>query len=708
MKKVMLLFAVFLSFQIFAQETEKYLQMSLEDLMNIEIVSASKKAESSFEAPLSSSVITKDELKKAGVTTLAEAFRLVPGLIVREQTNGVFDVQLRGINYFPYTSMPYTQNQITLVMIDNRVVFRDFQGGTYWEALPIEISDVERIEVIRGPSSALYGPNAVAGVINIITSRATTEEALTFNWQRGNYQSDIVSMNSGFKLGSFQVSVSGNYQRRNRYQNTYWDYSKGVFWADPDSIYSVQTGAPKAFRGTGSVRYPDRSLGVDKYGLNLFGAYILNENIDFDLSIGLQRSKVQKIYVDVIHTPFTTEYSESEYADLKANVYDAVLQVSLIKGYQNTVGVQGWEYTFKDLSFGAEYDLRLLDDKLSVRPGISFRSFTIDDELSVLKYGVGRGLVNGKHTLTTLGGALRIDYTPIEKLRLIAALRGDKYNHPDNKTYISYQFAATYKITENNLVRAVASRANKGANILDNYIKFDYVVPNVIEMHYKANQNLNLMTMDMFEVGYRSKLLPNLHLDFEAFYQKAKDFSNATGVDSIVGNKNYFSAQNLFVEPEQKGVTLSFNYVPNDQIQLKPFITWQETKLKNLVKTIGDPITKAFDEWDVYNPKWFGGLYLNYLPVQKLNINATLYYMSETKMKYQYNKVSIMYAKLLLDTKISYHFTGKTNVFFSLRNLDLLTAITNDKTKPETTALNQSGFADYIQPLCLFGIDVEF
>src|SRR4051812_33103355 len=79
----------------------KFSEFSLEELMNIPIYSVSKTEESTFEAPLSSSVITRDQIKKAGCTTIMEAMRLVPGVIVREQTNGSYDIHLRGLDNVP-------------------------------------------------------------------------------------------------------------------------------------------------------------------------------------------------------------------------------------------------------------------------------------------------------------------------------------------------------------------------------------------------------------------------------------------------------------------------------------------------------------------------------------------------------------------------------------------------------------------------------
>src|SRR5687767_5551865 len=78
--------------------------MSLEELMNIEIVSASKKSESLFDASLSASVLSSDEIRNAGATSIMEALRLIPGLIVRESSNGNYDVHIRGLDNVPPNS----------------------------------------------------------------------------------------------------------------------------------------------------------------------------------------------------------------------------------------------------------------------------------------------------------------------------------------------------------------------------------------------------------------------------------------------------------------------------------------------------------------------------------------------------------------------------------------------------------------------------
>ena len=100
------------------------LRLSIENLMNIPIYSASKTSESTFDAPLSATVITKEQIKRSGCTSIMEALRLAPGVIVREQTNGNYDIHLRGLdNIPPNSSLIFFTSSTTLVMIDNCLLY---------------------------------------------------------------------------------------------------------------------------------------------------------------------------------------------------------------------------------------------------------------------------------------------------------------------------------------------------------------------------------------------------------------------------------------------------------------------------------------------------------------------------------------------------------------------------------------------------------
>lgn len=134
MTKHFLLIAIFIagSITISGQDAKDLYDLDLSALMNIEIVSASKKAENLFDAPLGASVITGDEIKRSGATSIMEALRLLPGVIVRETTPGNYDIHVRGYDGLdPNAFITLTANTITLIMVNGRPIYNDYMGQTF-------------------------------------------------------------------------------------------------------------------------------------------------------------------------------------------------------------------------------------------------------------------------------------------------------------------------------------------------------------------------------------------------------------------------------------------------------------------------------------------------------------------------------------------------------------------------------------------------
>jgi iron complex outermembrane receptor protein len=146
-------------------------ELTPEQLANIEVTSVAKKPETRRRSPAAVYVLTRDEIRRSGVTTLVEALRLVPGVQVARIDSNKWAVGIRGFASRLSRSL--------LVMIDGRTVYAPLFAGTYWEVQQTLLDDVDRIEVIRGPGGALWGANSVNGVINIIT-RSSRETRGTF------------------------------------------------------------------------------------------------------------------------------------------------------------------------------------------------------------------------------------------------------------------------------------------------------------------------------------------------------------------------------------------------------------------------------------------------------------------------------------------------------------------------------------------------
>ena len=141
-------------------------QMSIEDLMSIEITSASRKEQRSADAAAAVFVITQDDIRRSGMTTIPDLLRLAPGVEVAQINSNKWAVSVRGFNGLYANKL--------LVLVDGRSIYNRIFSGVFWDAEDLMLDDIDRIEVIRGPGAAMWGANAVNGVINIVT-KATAD-----------------------------------------------------------------------------------------------------------------------------------------------------------------------------------------------------------------------------------------------------------------------------------------------------------------------------------------------------------------------------------------------------------------------------------------------------------------------------------------------------------------------------------------------------
>ncbi len=140
------------------------LSLSLEELMQVTVTSASKKAQTLAETAAAVFVISNDDIRRSGATNIPEALRLAPGVQVAAIGQNRWSVSIRGFN-------SRFSNKL-LVLVDGRAIYSTAFSGVFWEHNDVPLGNIERIEVIRGPGGSLWGANAVNGVINIITYSA--------------------------------------------------------------------------------------------------------------------------------------------------------------------------------------------------------------------------------------------------------------------------------------------------------------------------------------------------------------------------------------------------------------------------------------------------------------------------------------------------------------------------------------------------------
>jgi iron complex outermembrane receptor protein len=163
--------------------------LSLEQLSQIEVTSPSKEPTPAFHSPVAIYVITGDDIRRSGVTTIPDALRLAPGVEVAQIDSSKWSIGIRGFG----TRL----SRDVLVLIDGRTVYTELHAGTYWEVQDTLLEDIDRIEVIRGPGGTIWGPNAVDGVINIITRSSKDTQGALASAGGGNQQEGFLNARYG-------------------------------------------------------------------------------------------------------------------------------------------------------------------------------------------------------------------------------------------------------------------------------------------------------------------------------------------------------------------------------------------------------------------------------------------------------------------------------------------------------------------------------
>ena len=168
--------------------------MTLEELFDVEVSSLFKRPMKLFDAPAAMHVITSDDIRRSGATSIAEALRLAPGMQVAQVDSNKWAISIRGL-----------QNRFVshlLILVDGRSVYSPTFGGTYWEVRDYVLEDIERIEIIRGPGGALWGANAANGIVNIVTKAAEDTQGGYLNLIGGTEEQGTGEFRYGIPLGT--------------------------------------------------------------------------------------------------------------------------------------------------------------------------------------------------------------------------------------------------------------------------------------------------------------------------------------------------------------------------------------------------------------------------------------------------------------------------------------------------------------------------
>lgn len=568
----------------------------IEGLLDIEVVSASKRAERLIEAPTSISVVSQEEMRLTGVTNVTEALRLIPGMIISEQRNGFYDVNIRGFDLAPPDLLSHqTASKNLLVMIDNRVIYDQTWGTTPWHDISLAIEDINRIEVVRGPSSALYGPNAFTGVVHIITQRpaitqtaflteadATTDHTprkvkARLNVGNANTRLGYASIETASASGNLQARLSANVDQRDRHQTSLYSLVN-------DEYQSVDARFPTNFIVTlgpdfdGRRHFPDIEKANDHQAVNLFMTYEdYGTFIDFD--VGYTTDEYIKVGFINAATAFNTFKSKVLYANARYREDNFLLQAYYNRARTTTLDdiiFDGeWLNENRNTAITAAYEWPLSEDHL-LQTEYRYATTTYrDGGRSDDPFGLDKlPIVLDSNSL-----AIRSDLRLNQQLRLITALNYDIFRVPDTSK-VALQLAATYAFTKDLIARVNFSQANRVPFASETSTDLQFRAPGSFLVSIFAENDLILATTDMLELGLRGSIGNHTAYDLELWIQQARDYNALVFTNTTTSRADLFNTP-LDTKLEQTGVTLSIKHRLSQRLNLSYSVTAQETKLND-------------------------------------------------------------------------------------------------------------------------------
>ncbi len=296
--------------------------LSLEDLAKIKVTSVSKKPELETDAAAAIYVITQEDIRRSGSTTLPDILRMAPGITVTQAGAGDWTVSVRGgVNQFA--------NKL-LVLMDGRTIYSPLFSGVIWDQQDTLLEDIERIEVIRGPGATLWGANAVNGVINIITKNAADTQEGYASLSAGNQIQGIGSVRYGFKTGdedyariyAKQTQYNSQFTRSGDSANDNWKKSQAGFRSDSKisetgkltlqgDAYIVDRNVNYDIPDVNSATGSSLASGRDNTGFNILARYDQRHNEESNTTV--------QAYID--NVDLSTSFFNDE-----ANTFDIDLQ----------------------------------------------------------------------------------------------------------------------------------------------------------------------------------------------------------------------------------------------------------------------------------------------------------------------------------------------------------------------------------------------
>jgi len=461
--------------------------LSLEQLGDVEVTTASKEPEQVWRTPAAIYVLTQDDIRRSGATSIPEVLRLVPGVEVARLDSDHWSIGIRGFGAVLASKL--------LVLIDGRSVYTPLFAGVYWQVQATPLEDIERIEVIRGPGGTIWGANAVDGVINIITRSAKDTHGAMVSLGGGNADEGTGTVRYGGGNGrGFSYRVYGmGFDRSPEFHSggsnfDDWRMGQAGFRADRDlgtrDTFTFQGDIYREISGeatTYALYSPPSQVNVDGYaqltGGNLLGRWkrVLNDQSDFQFQVYFDR----------------TNHFEPEFGETRDTFDIDFLHHLTLPGQQTFL----W-------GLGARVSPGYV---VQTVPSINFLPHHLTDQV--------------------YSGFLQ-DEIPLFSRRLSLTL-GSKLEH-NNYTGFEVQPSARllWNATPRQSLWSSITRAVRTPSRLDEDIQltdFATVTPLPIYLRADGNRQFRSEVLLGYEAGYRALITSHFYLDVAIFHNNYND-----------------------------------------------------------------------------------------------------------------------------------------------------------------------------------------
>jgi outer membrane receptor for ferrienterochelin and colicin len=432
------------------------------------VITAAGREQPVTQAPAAISVITAEQIRQSGATTIPDLLRSVPGLDVAQLTATNANVAARGLNGF--------NANVLQLLIDGRPVSDDFVGRVPWHEIPVSIEEIERIEIVKSPASALYGDRAFGGVVHIITKSPEILKGTSVAVTGGDFGTAFGSLIHADVVGRFKYKLAVGYDRTNQFPN-------------PEAGISSDDKGRENFLGNFLVRYR------------------LAERSEISLSAGVNR--VDKL--DLVTFPGARVVADEEFWFVSAKYRQGDFTAQYVF---NRLDARGLSSGFPSATLADAHQLDLRHDislgRHLVSAGVStrFNAFESTD------------LLGGDRDQLLFGAFIQDEYRLLDDLTATAGARLD--THPEAGITVSPRASLVYAPWASHVFRVSVGSAFRNPVVFENFAFINVPTglqpPAPATVRLIGNQELDPMKIVSYELGYRTFLFDRVRASIDLFY----------------------------------------------------------------------------------------------------------------------------------------------------------------------------------------------